>query len=211
MGKLRLREAKDRSKFKSKKGAPASNEDTCQLPHPLCCSFPAAPRFPSPGRATTLTQLQGSASQPRSARFPIPPPPQPFKCFHCWVNSADAFRSQPIKLAPLCSQKKIIMFSLALDNVLPPRSQHTGQLLLPSPHLGRPRDLCSPRLTSKLLGWRLVRVQRGREQVEGTALLQPGEDFYPPAVHTGVEGVGPREDPRIIVILVTIYGERAPG
>lgn len=49
------------------------------------------------------------------------PPLELFKCFHCWVNSADAFRSQPIKLAPLCSQKKIIMFSLALDNVLPPR------------------------------------------------------------------------------------------
>lgn len=144
MGKLRLREAKDRSKFKGKKGAPACNEDTCQLPHPLCCFCPAAPRFPSPGRATTLTQLQGSASQPRSARLPVPPPPQPFKCFHCWVNSADAFRSQPIKLAPLCSQKKIIMFSLALDNVLPPRWQHTGQLLLPSPPLAAPEPSAPP-------------------------------------------------------------------
>lgn len=139
-----------------------------------------------------MTQLQGSASQPRSAHSPTPPPPQPFKCFHCWVNSADAFRSQPIKLDPLCSQKKIIMFSLALDNVLPPWWQHTGQLLLPSPPLGHPRALCSPRLTSKLLGWRLVRVQRGREQVKGTALSSAGRRLLPTCrAHRG-GGCGPK-------------------
>jgi hypothetical protein len=56
------------------------------------------------------------------------PPPRSFKCFHCWVNSAEAFRSQPIKLAPLCSQKKIIMFSLPWIMYCPLCGSHSSKV-----------------------------------------------------------------------------------
>lgn len=92
-----------------------------QLLHPRPVLLPTP--LPSPGGAATHMQLLPGLPLTSRALPLSPPPPKPFKCFRCWVNSTDAFRSRPIKLAPLCSQKKIIMFSLALDNVLPPQWQ----------------------------------------------------------------------------------------
>ena len=97
------------------------------------------------------------------------------------------------------------MFSLALDNVLPPRWQPHRRTfffpLLPLVVLETvpPPPTPTPEATSTLLVG-----TGGREWGERAAFLQLGEAFSPQAIPTGMEAVSPREGPRIIVIMVTV-------
>lgn len=103
------------------------------------------------------------------------------------------------------------MFSLALSSwSYPLVAAHWPTPPSPLP-LATPEPSAPQGSPLSCWGGALVRVQRGREQVKGTPSLQPGEDFTHLPSTQGWSGVGPREDPRIIVIMVTIYGELALG